>query len=133
MPRIRPYKCVSSIQQDYGISTINPEEPNRFAVDVSFIDPNIKDPEVDPEGTATVASSLRTPNTGFFWFFNQENIELAVKVLDGRGINGRFWLLYGALSDVEYEITVTDTMTKQSKMYRNEAGSICGEVDTLAF
>ncbi len=106
---------------------------NRFAVDVSFIDPNIKDPDVDPEGAATVASSLGTPNTGFFWFFNQENIELAVKVLDGRGINGKFWLLYGALSDVEYEITVTDTMTKQSKMYRKEAGSICGEVDTDAF
>ena len=106
---------------------------NRFAIDVSFIDPNIKDPEVDPEGAATVASSLRTPNTGFFWFFNQENIELAVKVLDGRGINGKFWLLYGALSDVEYEITVTDTVTGQSKTYRNEAGSICGEIDTLAF
>ena len=106
---------------------------NRFAIEVSFIDPNISDPEVDPEGTATVAPSLGTENTGFFWFFNQENIELAVKVLDGRGINGRFWLLYGALSDVEYEITVTDTMTGQSKPYLNEAGSICGEVDTGAF
>ena len=63
---------------------------NRFAIEVSFIDPNISDPEVDPEGTATVAPSLGTENTGFFWFFNQENIELAVKVLDGRGINGKF-------------------------------------------
>ncbi|MCY3970151.1 MAG: hypothetical protein OXG74_09465, partial [Acidobacteria bacterium] len=80
-----------------------------------------------------VAPSLGTANTGFFWFFNQENIELAVKVLDGRGINGRFWLLYGALSDVEYEIVVTDTVTGESKTYRNEAGSICGEVDTGAF
>ena len=106
---------------------------NRFAIEVSFIDPNISDPDVDPEGTATVAPSLGTGNTGFFWFFNQENIELAVKVLDGRGINGKFWLLYGALSDVEYEITVTDTVTGESKTYRNEAGSICGEVDTGAF
>ena len=80
-----------------------------------------------------MASSLGTKNTGFFWFFNQENIELAVKVLDGRGINGKFWLLYGGLSDVEYEITVTDTVTGQSKPYGNEAGSICGEIDTLAF
>ncbi len=106
---------------------------DRFAVEVKFIDPNISDPEVDPEGTATVASSLGTANTGFFWFFNQENIELAVKVLDGRGINGKFWLLYGALSDVEYEITVTDTVMDEVKIYRNEAGSICGEVDTGAF
>ncbi|MCY3968720.1 MAG: putative Ig domain-containing protein [Acidobacteria bacterium] len=106
---------------------------NRFSVEVSFIDPNISDPDVNPEGTATVAPSLGTANTGFFWFFNRENIELAVKVLDGRGINGRFWLLYGALSDVEYEIVVTDTVTGESKMYRNEAGSLCGEVDTKAF
>ena len=106
---------------------------DRFSVEVSFIDPNVSDPEADPEGTATVAPSLGTANTGFFWFFNQENIELAVKVLDGRGINGRFWLLYGALSDVEYEIVVTDTVTGESKTYRNEAGSICGEVDTGAF
>ncbi|MCY3968718.1 MAG: putative Ig domain-containing protein [Acidobacteria bacterium] len=106
---------------------------NRFSVEVSFIDPNISDPDVNPEGTATVAPSLGTANTGFFWFFNRENIELAVKVLDGRGINGRFWLLYGALSDVEYEIVVTDTVTGESKMYRNEVGSVCGEIDTGAF
>ena len=134
-----PLDVISMPQTDDGAGQCEPTESrlcllgNRFAIDVSFIDPNIKDPEVDPEGTATVAPSLGTPNTGFFWFFNQENIELAVKVLDGRGINGRFWLLYGALSDVEYEITVTDTVTGQSKTYRNEAGSICGEIDTLAF
>ena len=106
---------------------------DRFAIDVNFIDPNISDPDVDPESAATVAPSLGTANTGFFWFFNQENIELAVKVLDGRGINGKFWLLYGALSDVEYEITVADTVTGESKTYRNEAGSVCGEVDSGAF
>ena len=134
-----PLDLISMPQTDDSAGQCEPTEnrlcllEDRFAIDVSFIDPNISDPEVDPEGTATVASSLGTPNTGFFWFFNQENIELAVKVLDGRGINGRFWLLYGALSDVEYEITVTDTATGKSKPYRNEAGSICGEVDTDAF
>ena len=136
---VMPLDVTSVVQTDDSAGQCEPTESrlclleNRFAIDVSFIDPNIKDPEVDPEGAATVASSLGTPNTGFFWFFNQENIELAVKVLDGRGINGKFWLLYGALSDVEYEITVTDTMTMQSKTYRNEARSICGEIDTDAF
>lgn len=106
---------------------------NRFSVEVRFIDPNIADPAADPEGAAVVLPSLTTENTGFFWFFNQENVELAVKALDGRAINGKFWLLYGALSDVEYEITVTDTATGESKTYRNEAGSVCGEIDTGAF
>ena len=28
---------------------------------------------------------------GYFWFFDPANVELAVKVLDGRPINGKFW------------------------------------------
>ncbi|MCY3963969.1 MAG: fibronectin type III domain-containing protein [Acidobacteria bacterium] len=104
---------------------------NRFSVDVRFIDPNA--PEAETMQVANVLPSLTTANTGFFWFFNRENIELAVKVLDGRAINGKFWLLYGGLSDVEYELTLTDTMTGESKVYRNEAGSLCGEIDTGPF
>ena len=106
---------------------------NRFSLEVRFIDPNESNPGVDPEKAATVLPSLTTAETGFFWFFNSSNIELAAKVLDGRASNGRFWLLYGGVSDVEYTLTVTDTVTGASKSYRNEQGSICGEVDTEAF
>ena len=54
-------------------------------------------------------------------------------MLDGRNVNGRFWFLYGGLSDVEYTITVTDTVAGRAATYRNEAGSICGEIDIDAF
>ena len=99
----------------------------RFAVGVRFVDPNAGVP-----GAAQVIPSLTTAKTGFFWFFSPSNLELATKLLDGRPINGRFWFLYGGLSDVEYEITVTDTVTSAVKTYRNEAGSICGQIDTEA-
>ena len=105
----------------------------RFSIDVRFVDPNISDPDLEPEMAAKVASSLTTAETGFFWFFNPSNIELAAKVLDGRAHNGHFWLLYGGVSDVEYTLTVNDTVTGLSESYRNEQGSICGEVDTEAF
>ncbi|MEE8524171.1 MAG: hypothetical protein V3T72_09595, partial [Thermoanaerobaculia bacterium] len=72
-------------------------------------------------------------NTGFFWFFGPENFELVVKTLDGRGINDHFWLFYGALSDVEYDITVTDLDTGTERIYHNAAGNLCGQADTLAF
>lgn len=74
-----------------------------------------------------------TDNTGYFWFFNEANLELVVKVLNGGGVNGSYWVFYGALSDVEYTISVTDTTTGQVRDYTNEAGNICGGADTSAF
>lgn len=106
---------------------------NRFALEVRFVDPNASNPEGAPGKAATVLPSLTTAATGFFWFFNEANVEVAAKVLDGQRHNGRFWLLYGGVSDVEYTLTVTDTVTGLSESYRNEQGSICGEIDTELF
>jgi predicted outer membrane repeat protein len=73
-----------------------------------------------------------TSDTGYFWFFSPANVEVAIKVLDGRGLNGHFWVFYGALTNVEYEITVTDTETGQSVTYRNPAGQFASRADTSA-
>ncbi|MES1244089.1 MAG: right-handed parallel beta-helix repeat-containing protein [Acidobacteriota bacterium] len=73
-----------------------------------------------------------TADTGYFWFFSPANIEVALKVLDGRGLNGHFWVFYGALTNVEYEITVTDTETGHSVTYRNPAGQFASRADTSA-
>ena len=72
-------------------------------------------------------------DTGAFWFFQPSNIELVVKVLDGRGINGRFWVFYGALSNVGYTITVTDTATGEVRTYTNAEGQLASHADTDAF
>ncbi len=74
-----------------------------------------------------------TGDTGYFWFFSSNNIELAIKVLDARGINGNFWVFYGALSNVEYDITVTDTTTEAVKTYSNPAQQFASVGDTGAF
>ena len=73
------------------------------------------------------------PTSGFFWFFNDANIELVVKILDARPVNGHFWVFYGALSDVEYTIRVVDTVADEEVEYTNAPGSICGRGDTTAF
>lgn len=99
----------------------------RFSVEVEFTDPNVNERKA-----GKVVSSLTTKETGFFWFFSPTNVELAAKVLDGRALTGKYWFLYGGLSDVEYTITLTDTVTGESKPYYNEAGSLCGGIDTRA-
>ena len=98
----------------------------RFRVEVEWTDQRSGDSGV---GTAIPF----TDRSGFFWFFNDENIELVVKMLDGRQVNGKFWVFYGALSDVEYTITVTDTGTGEHAEYHNPPGEICGRGDTSAF
>lgn len=75
----------------------------------------------------------RTDQTGTFWFFDARNIELVVKVLDGTLVNGKRWVFYGALSDVQYDITVVDTVTGARKVYHNNSGNLCGKGDTAAF
>lgn len=80
-------------------------------------------------GRVVPASDL----SGYFWFFRPDNLELVVKVLDGTTVNGHVWVFYGALSDVEYTIRVTDTETGFEKSYTNPPGEICGRADTTAF
>ena len=71
-------------------------------------------------------------DTVLFWFFDEGNVELAVKVLDGTVINAHHWVIYGALSDVEYTVTVEDTRSGETKTYDNEAGDFCGAIDIEA-
>src|SRR5262249_38796821 len=56
-----------------------------------------------------------------------------VKVLDARALNDHFWVFYGALSNVEYTLTVTDTVTGIVRRYANPSGLFASVGDTLAF
>ncbi|HXT51900.1 MAG TPA: ELWxxDGT repeat protein [Thermoanaerobaculia bacterium] len=74
-----------------------------------------------------------TADTGAFWFFDAANVELVLKVLDGRGVNGHHWVFYGALSSVEYALTVTDVQTGLTARYRNPAGRLASVGDVTGF
>jgi ELWxxDGT repeat protein len=71
--------------------------------------------------------------TGAFWFFDSSNLELMLKVLDGRLLNGHHWVFYGALSNVEYTLTVTDTTTGRQWTHHNPSGHFASGADTSAF
>jgi photosystem II stability/assembly factor-like uncharacterized protein len=74
-----------------------------------------------------------TPDTGSFWFFDAGIHELAVKVIDGRGTNDAFWVFYGSLSNVEFELTVVDTETGDSWTRENPSGTFASGGDIEAF
>jgi hypothetical protein len=87
-----------------------------------------------PDGNSGAGQAVpQSDQTGLFWFFGADNIELIVKVLDGRPVTPSFWVFYGGLSNVEYWITVTDTQTAATKTYHNEQGNFCGNPDVNAF
>ena len=88
----------------------------------------------DFEGNAGVGRAVPlNGETGALWFFQEDNLELVVKVLDGRGLNGRFWVFAASLTSVEFTLTVTDTESGRQKVYRNPPGHMASFGDTGTF
>ncbi|HVS66062.1 MAG TPA: CHRD domain-containing protein [Thermoanaerobaculia bacterium] len=101
-------------------------QQNRFAIGVTGS---------TPAGDEFVGQAFeRTSTSGEFTFFSPDNLELLVKVLDGCAINDRYWVFFAATTDVEFDLTVTDTLTGESKTYTNPQGNPADAVtDTDAF
>ncbi len=77
-----------------------------------------------------------TDDTTYFWFFNPENVEMIVKVLDACDVPGfnNFWVFAGGLTNVEVNLTVVDTQTGQSQVYTNPLNTPFQPIqDTEAF
>jgi hypothetical protein len=99
---------------------------NRFKVEATF------QTNSGQSGNAGVVKL--TPETGYFWFFNNSNVEAVVKVIDGCGLNSRYWVFAGGLTDVRVTMTLTDTKTGQVRTYTNTAGVAFAPIqDTSAF
>jgi hypothetical protein len=83
-------------------------------------------------GTAYQGVVPVTSQTAFFWFFSPDNTEIFVKVLDGTGFNGKYWVFFGSITDQSYTIEVTDSVTGILKSYTSP-GPMCGNADINAF
>ncbi|MEO8275338.1 MAG: hypothetical protein ABI639_03920 [Thermoanaerobaculia bacterium] len=99
---------------------------NRFRVEVSWRD--------DAGRTGAGRAVPFTDDSGLFWFFTPDNLEVLIKVIDGCELNQHFWVYAGATTDVEYRITVTDTATGLSRQYANALGHRAAAItDSAAF
>lgn len=61
-----------------------------------------------------------TTDTGYFWFFDEQNVEVVIKVLDACSTFGRFWVFSTGLTDVGVTVVVTDTETGEVQRYRSQ-------------
>jgi hypothetical protein len=80
------------------------------------------------------AVPLGSNDSALFWFFGPTNFELLLKVLNGCGVNGNYWVFYAATTSVEFHVTVEDTLALTSRTYDNTLGvSAPAVTDTSAF
>jgi hypothetical protein len=80
-----------------------------------------------------------TDDTGYFWFFDDANVEVVVKTLDACGFAAgnplrNFWVFAAGLTDVEVDLRVEDTVTGAVKVYHNDQKTRFAPIqDTAAF
>ena len=65
---------------------------------------------------------MATNDAGLFQFYDPDNWEILIKVLDGCAVNGHHWVYGASTTDLGYVIRVTDTATSEVREYRNEPG-----------
>ncbi|HVR07619.1 MAG TPA: beta-propeller fold lactonase family protein [Thermoanaerobaculia bacterium] len=99
---------------------------SRFQVQATF--------NAGASGSGSAQAVRLTSDTGYLWFFSSSNVEAIVKVLNGCGLNGSYWVFAGGLTNVAVTLTVTDTQSGQSRQYTNPANTTFQPIqDTSAF
>jgi hypothetical protein len=125
-PSLQQYLNVTSTTPCVASATVVCLNGSRFSVKVDW---------KRPGGESGQGQAIKyTENSGLFWFFGSDNIELLVKVLTGCPLSNTYWVFSAATTNVEYTLTVTDTKTGKVKTYFNPQGvSAAAITDTNAF
>lgn len=107
---------------------------NRFQVKIDYLNQFASPPQPGSLLGARLLTGVQNPDTGIFGFGSPQAIEAVVRIQDARpfGVQ-RFDVYYGGMTDVEYTVTVTDTVTGTSRQYRNPPGAVGGGVDRASF
>ena len=101
---------------------------------------NVSLAATDQHNNNATGNGVALPQTDTFGYFslpvftqNPSNPEVFVKILDGTTINGNYWVFYGHLTDLIYDLSVTDNVTGIQHTYHKDAGNEPGGFDTTTF
>ena len=102
---------------------------DRFAVEVDFS--TFDDPTVQ---NGLAVTEVTSSDSGLFYFFNENNWEFLVKMVDGCTFNDGFWVFAAATTNLQYTLRVTDSETGCVRNYFNPLGQSAPAItDTGAF
>ena len=88
-----------------------------------------------PDGTVGQAKSgiWASSQAGLLWFFDRENAEVLVKVLNGCAHNGHRWVYVAPVTDLEFNLWITGP-NGQRWIHSNAQGTTAStKADTRAF
>jgi len=78
--------------------------------------------------------------SGYVSFFGGANAEVNVKILDGRVVNGNWWVFISSMTDLEFTVTVTHFQSlpilpppPPQRVYVSPAGANLSFIDTESF
>jgi len=123
----------------YALKTIDVVTPSPYSslsVASRFFITAIRSPSIPAYAVQLSAEA------GYFWFFASSNPEVTVKILDGRPLNGHYWLFLSFQTSLAATVTIDDNAAcvnqavppcVPSKVYNKPAGAVLSIVDTRAF
>ncbi|HSN87659.1 MAG TPA: hypothetical protein VL025_12925, partial [Thermoanaerobaculia bacterium] len=76
--------------------------------------------------------------SGLFWFFQASNPEILVKILDGRPVNGHWWVFISSNTSLEFKVYVgqidrSNPPFLEEKVYVSPAGANKNFIDITTF
>jgi hypothetical protein len=106
---------------------------NRFLVRVNYRNQFANPPSPGDFVAGRLNASAVNPDIGIFGLSDPQATEVMVRIADARPFAPRFDVYYGGLTDLEYWINVTDTVSGTTRSYYNAPGKLSSGLDRGSF
>lgn len=83
------------------------------------------------DAMAIPLTSIGLRRGGLFTFFDLQNPEILIKILDGCGINNHFWVFVAPTTNLGYDIRVVDTVAAQAGAPQSDYELLVSNVDGI--